>query len=61
MYLCKDCNSELTFRLVIDDTEDTKRKKLYLCEKCGIYHFISDVKRNFLFSYNPICKFISIL
>ena len=29
MYLCKECNSELTFRLVIDDTEDTKRKKLY--------------------------------
>ena len=42
MYLCKDCNSELTLRLVIDDTEDTKRKKLYRCEKCGIYHFISD-------------------
>lgn len=42
MYLCKDCNSELTFRLVVNDTEDTKRKKLYLCEKCGIYHFISN-------------------
>ena len=28
MYLCKECTSELTFRLVIDDTEDTKRKKI---------------------------------
>ncbi len=42
MYLCKECNSELTFRLVIDDTEDTKRKKLDLCPKCGKYYFISD-------------------
>ena len=30
------------FRLVINDTEDTKRKKLYLCPKCGKYYFISD-------------------
>ena len=42
MYLCKECTSELTFRLVINDTEDTKRKKLYLCPKCGKYYFISD-------------------